>query len=799
MRLILFIFSLTGFQVCSQETYFVKDAFSESSIPFVKVFPNDGEPFLADIDGAFDIQASTSTFQLKSRGFRDTTINVASITDSIVYLMIRVQQVDEITVVPGVNPAHRIMKKAIENRKANHPLKNDAFRYNSYSKFIFDINLEDLAAISDTTTDSTIMEMRKFFESQHLFMLESSSRRTFIPPYRDQEEITAYKVSGFTDPIFSTFANGMQSFSFYDNQFDLLGSHYINPLAFGGINRYLFVLEDSTFHETDTTYTIYYRPRKGKTFNGLEGRLYINTNGFAVEKVIAQPYNDTTGMQVKIVQEYEFIDGKKWFPTKLNTEVDFGAVQWGNGGFNPRQIGTGQTYIEDIELNPSDLAKGFNNNITIFTAEDANEQNENEWDSLRRYDITDKELRTYEMIDSLSEAMGFEKKLNYLKALTEGKLPIGNYALDLTRLMRFNFYERCRFGLGLENSKKLMKNVVIGGYFGWATGDKEWKYGGYSTIHLSRKRGMKIDLKYQQDIYERGGNNFMTSGFNLQSTDALRFLFISSMDRQRLGEVAFTTDIKANMSVRIFGNYQRIGFTNDYRFLPSDGTYSSPVDVDLAEIGFEFKWNILEKYMLLGNKKVSQGIKYPTMKFKLARGGKGWFESNLDYLRMNAEIAQTFDFIGVGKLKVKVEAGKTVGKVPLFLTHVGNGTGQQWMTSVANTFETMAPGTFYSSEQAALFTRFEFRSFKTKAKWNEPKISLHHAIGYGRVDDQVDHVADFRTMENGYYEGGLILDGLYISSLAGLGIGVFYNYGSYADTDWEKNIMPKIALSFSID
>lgn len=121
------------------------------------------------------------------------------------------------------------------------------------------------------------------------------------------------------------------------------------------------------------------------------------------------------------------------------------------------------------------------------------------------------------------------------------------------------------------------------------------------------------------------------------------------------------------------------------------------------------------------------------------------------------------------------------------------------MTSTVNTFETMAPATFYSSEQAALFTRFEFRSFKTAANWNEPKISLHHAIGYGRMNDRLDHIADFQTMENGYFEGGLIVDGLYVSSVTGLGIGVFYNYGSYANADWKKNIMPKIALSFLIE
>ena len=167
-------------------------------------------------------------------------------------------------------------------------------------------------------------------------------------------------------------------------------------------------------------------------------------------------------------------------------------------------------------------------------------------------------------------------------------------------------------------------------------------------------------------------------------------------------------------------------------------------------------------------------------------------------MRINAEISQTLNFVGVGQFVIKAEAGKTIGKVPLFLSHVGNGTGVQWMTSVINTFETMAPASFYSTEQVALYTRFGFQTFRTKATWNEPKISLHHAIGYGRFDSRLEHAAEFQTMEKGYYEGGLILDGLFTSSFYGIGIGVFYNYGSYANTDWKKNIMPKIAVSISL-
>lgn len=137
MQFTLVLFTLLAFQLYGQKTYFVKDAQTEESIPFVKIYPEGGIPFLADLDGAFQLSGSTSQFTLKYGSYKDTTVLVSAIIDSIVYLSQNIQMVDEITVVPGKNPAHRIMRHAIENRKANHPLKNDAFRYNSYSKFIF--------------------------------------------------------------------------------------------------------------------------------------------------------------------------------------------------------------------------------------------------------------------------------------------------------------------------------------------------------------------------------------------------------------------------------------------------------------------------------------------------------------------------------------------------------------------------------------------------------------------------------------------------------------------------------------
>jgi hypothetical protein len=777
----------------SQKTYVVRDQ-NEEVIPFVKVIPNVGEPKLADIDGIISLRENTEHVLLKSSGFRDTTIYLGQLQNNNLHMTPLVAEIMEIKVVAGDNPAHRIINKAIENRKKNSPTENDPFRYNSYSKFIFTADSETLANISDTTRDSTQIKIREFFGKQHLFMLESASTRTFIPPSRDKEEITAYKVSGFTDPAFSTFANEIQSFSYYENQFQLLGKSYINPIALGGTKRYLFILEDTTITNSDTTFTIFYRPRKGRNFEGMTGHLYVNTNGFAIEKVTASPYEDTTGIKLQIIQEYKFTNGKKWFPEKLSTEIRFPASVSVEG---MEIVGKGSTYIKDVDFDPEGLRKRDFNNITVTTKDDAGEQSDKTWDTLRVFSITDKEKNTYTSIDSISKANHLERRVMALTALTEGKLPLGYVNLDLNRILDYDQYQGARFGAGLETSKKAMKFATIGGYYAWSTRDKESKYGGYTRIWITKKYGVKFDLRYQQDVAERGGYSFQKDGFSLNSTSYYRHLFIRNMDRQRLAEAAFSFNVRSNMKFSFFGNFQRISFTEGYEYNASgDLTPASFISsCDLAETGAEFSWNIAEKVMQLGTQRISKGTKWPRIVVKVSKGWKGFYSAQFNYSRLNAEVQQDIQIRGLGKISWMLSGGITNGRVPLFLLQTPQATGLNWNLSVGNSFETMAPSSFYNQRQAALFVRMNFNAFKTKAKWNEPQLGLHHAIGYGTNNGSINHAFAINGMDKGYTEAGIFLNGLFVNGFTSFGLGGFYRYGAYTNSNWKKNIVPKICLS----
>ena len=334
--------------------------------------------------------------------------------------------------------------------------------------------------------------------------------------------------------------------------------------------------------------------------------------------------------------------------------------------------------------------------------------------------------------------------------------------------------------------------MQFGGYFAWGTRDKDWKYGGHSTIHLNRRKGIRVDLRYKQDVLERGGTAYHET-FALVSTELYRYFYLSQMDRQRLGECVFSWDLKSNVEFKAIANYQRIWFTQGYRFA------QMAENIDLAEAGVELTWNILEKSMIVGSRKVSLGKKYPQIRVKAMKGWKGIAESDLNYLRLNAEISHVTRVSTIGKLKWKIAASKVIGNVPLALAFNGNGTGQSWNVSVENTFETMPFGSFFTTEQVSVYTRFMFRAIKTKAKWNEPQFGLHHAFGYGRFTNRADHAWTFETMDKGYYEAGLIFNGMIVSSNLSIGLGGYYRYGNYANADWKQNVVPKIVFSLLID
>jgi hypothetical protein len=795
MRFLFSLLFLTSFHAFSQ-SYQLLDEQSREAIPFGKVIPSKENPRLTDIDGIFQVQDTLQSIQVRATGYYDSIVQLSLVQNRKIYLKSKAQNVQEVVVKPGINPAERIMAQVIANRMKNHPFENDGFISKQYSKFVFDLDDASRKILEDTVvdpTDTNLYSMKQFFGRQHLFLIETDSKHYFEPPYKEKEIVEAYKVSGFTDPMFSTFAQSMQSFHFYDNQVELLGEQFVNPIAFGGINRYLFILEDTTFNGTDTTFTIFFRPRKGKDFEGLTGRLFINTNGFAIEKVSAKPYRSSSGgTDITIIQEYAFVNGKKWFPVKLSTEVQmvFAAINVSKGK-TAFVSGKGATYMESVQFNPPELEKVKFNNIAVQTNVGSERVKDQEWDSLRPYALTDKEKNTYVSNDSLSKEEHLDKYLRLLKVLSTGKIPLGYLNIDATKLFAVNAFEKTRLGLGIENSDRFLPWMTANASVAYGFGDKKVKYGGFLEFHLDPSTKTNLKLFYSNDVVEVGGNVlYKTSLF--YSQDPGRMLFVNNMSYQRKAGIQFSTIVRANKHLALELNYQQNQFANGYQFMQQ-------ASCSAFMSSLLFSWAIREKGVILGDVFVPKGSKFPKIQIKVE---KAWNIPSLDlasmdFLRVQFNMFHVTTIPGNGRFTWNVRAAWTNVPTPLLYQQAVNASYVKRSISIANTFETVNVTEFYHQQQVNVFLRYIWNAQRTKAKWNEPQFGVHYAFGFGTMSNQSLHNMSFNTMSKGFHEAGLLFNGLFVSGKSSMGIGVFTRFGAYANTgDWKTNVYPKLSFGY---
>jgi hypothetical protein len=772
----------------------VHDAQTGEPLPFVKVSENKQTPLLTDVDGRVKLVINpTSSYHFSFYDYKDTILTGEQIISAkrLVNLIPESKLFDEVIILPGENPAHRIIQNAMDRRKDNDPMRNNSFQYEGFSRFY--LNGETTHEINrDTITDTSLIKTFKLFDEQYLFLTETASERIFSPPNYDKETVTSYKVSGLKNPLFASLVNQFQSFSFYANIFSIGDIDYINPIAPGGIRRYLFILEDTLVKGSDTTFTMSFRPRKGKIFEGLKGHISINSKGWAIERIIAEPYEAQESFKVKIIQEYKFTGEKKWFPYQLSTEFQFPGLKINN---YHQLIGRSNLYVKNVQFDV-DIKKGFNA-VKLEVLPDAVD------DTLglrnaRGTQSTTKDLNTYHVVDSISKEMNFEQLVDFAAILSTGKIPIKKISIPIWRLSDFNQHEGYRLGLGLETNSRLSKHFSLGGYFAYGFRDEAWKWGGNLDVVLAQKRQIKLELAYNDDVFERGGIDYSTYNFDLTSGDVYRNFFINQMERQRKATVALGGYLTQNFHFKLESNYRRINFLDDYSFSPlvhEDGTLSSTFDA--AETGIVVNWTIREKVMLLGEQRVSLGSKFPKIQLKAMKGWNTIFDGQLDYYRFNLAVNQNFTIRGVGKLQLNSTSGLTIGEVPLAFMQMPFGTNRNWNLTVPNTFETMLPSEFFTDKHTAFFLRFAFLPLKNKTSFTEPQFIIHSAAGVGEMRNQQLHNHTFNVHEKGFYEAGLIVDNLIILGSSGFGIGVFHRFGAYAFPEMKDNFVYKLSLKFN--
>jgi hypothetical protein len=795
----------------------VYDAVTKAPLAFVSVTckgTNTGT--VTDIDGhfSFDKMPVNAVLLISYIGYTSREFKVDKKVHAIaVFIEPADGQLENVVISTNENPAHRIIKLLQRNKKNNDPEQQSSFKYNAYTiaalaagERFWNMNRSDsnrqkspvpqmqqvdkqmdklVKTSKDTSGNSLGSRLGKRFKENYLMLTESYTERIYKFSGQTKETVLATKFSGLKNATFGVTTSDFQPFGFYKDYLVMNNSSFVSPVIEGSINMYKFRLKERMVHEKDTTYIITFEPRAGKKFKGLKGLLYINSDGYAIENIIASP-SDEKGMifTFRLQQKYERVKGK-WFPAQLNSTLsqkdlrtDSVLLFWDC-----------RSYITNVDFGKTFTRADFSD-VKLEYHPQAGRRADTTWRIMRTDSLNDKgkiTYETYEMLPSKYRNM-IEKVNKAFQILSLEGIPLGKVDIPFKYIISgINRYESFRIGAGLQTNPLFSKWFSVGGFAGYGLRDKAFKYGGNIQLNLQQRTNTVLRLDYSRDISEPGNVDYFVRNGSVFSNQSLRNFQRSRMDSIEQYKINFSTKVRPAIQSDIWLLHEnRNPALYEYDFI-KDGTNFS--NFKNTELGIGFRLTKGESFTRMGRAKLRTRPATTELLFQISKGLKNVLNGDLDYTKIAIRFNHSFQFKKLGKTSFRLEAGQIWGDVPYSYLFNGRATKSGKLSVyVPDHFQTVGLYEFVSGSSASLFIEHNFGNllFKPKNISIRPEILVVQNISYGSLQNADAHkLISFKVPEKGLFESGLMIKNIYRRSLysliyIGIGGGVFYRYGYYA-------------------
>lgn len=790
----------------------VVDFKTKAPIPFVHVTINQGTlGTLSDIDGRFELLVDIPIQKIvfSCVGYDAFIYEVKDPEDLKplsqklnIKLFENNTKLDEITISAGENPAHRIIRAAVKNRRKNQTDHLKSYTYRSYQKFYININNQEAEtdSIIATAADSAELSMQTHLETHHLFLSESITDYQHKSPWLDQKTVVANRVSGFKKPGFLALAAGIEPFDFYKDYIKILDKAYLNPISPGSTEHYFFSIEDTVLVRPDTVYVISFVPYPDKNFLGLQGYLSIHTKGYALQSVQMSSLDPNELISIKAEQKYDWIDGKQWFPTQTHATFTFNSLTI----MDKPSVGVFRSYAKDIQIEPTLRQRDFDPTATILVAPDAHQKSSEFWDSQRLEGLGSQELNTYTYLDSLGEKNNLDFFMSASTAISLNRLPIKWLDLDLGQLLRLNRYEGVRIGAGFHTNPQFNEHLSLGAYVAYGFRDKRVKFGTSANFQIWKRWNLQAGAKYQDDVFEPGNLQFWEEKA-LLSANSLRYFVTERMDKTQRGEIYLQgqpyrfVQIKAGLSAF----RARPGYAYAFLDTENDLRYAS---FNFSEFSLKARFVFGESYAQVGKRRFLVDAQYPMLYFNFIRGMQ-ILGGDFEYQKYEAKLSHRFRLRGLGESRLTLLGGLlSNGNVPYPILFNGRGIGRNVPITTPEYFQTMDIYEFTSDRFINFFWTHNFGQllYKSNHPVFQPELVIAHSMGWGSLSASAEsHPGiDIKTLERGYFESGLLLNNLlkfkYMDTAYwGLGAGVYLRYGAYRRDKLSDNTFFRITSNFS--
>jgi hypothetical protein len=700
-------------------------------VPFASVYLKAGKNGMTtDENGEFvlSLKILPDTLLVSEVGYDTQPIAISSDPSSelVVKLTAVTQQLDEVVVMSYRDPGKTLMKMVIAHKDANDPARLRNFVRNDYMRTELDI--ENFTSDEKRSLLGNVMSVYQNFnkDTANLATLPLYFRENYYKEYHakfnntDAKYLIAEKALGLTtDQLGVKFDKFSIRPNAYDGVIPILKTSFLGPVSALGLSFYNYAKPDTLVDGNVYTYVLRFTP-KHRNENTFEGRLWIDSDSYAVKKV---EMKTSPGVNLNFVRELsigqDFISikdsdkGQVWVPSesRIGLTFDNGLALLGLPG---KIDSTGRT----VKLLSSSIYTGYKSNVDGINAD--NFMGEQRVDNTmadfkteyRLATLTPHQAAIYQAADSLRNNSRFQNTTRFAAFLLIGywdfhnRWRMGPYS----SLVSANQTEGVRFRTGIWSKEGISPNWNYWGYLAYGTRDRRFKGGvgvKYVPNHVDYRK-YELSIKSDYDALTEFSDQLDHDNV---FTLALRKPIPVYQNFLRQVRFSHERDLNHDWSARAYYSYGSLTPTFRFSYVPSD-EFINPTDPAYSllhtlynsEAGLMLRYAHNERSLTFNYDKLRVQTLYPIIRLDVSTSVPIYLNTFFEYVKANVSVSQDLPMPLKGSFYYNLSAGKVFGTVPLLLLYIPR--GNPYYIADRYAFYGMSPYEFAADRYASLQTRY---------------------------------------------------------------------------------------------
>ncbi len=534
-----------------------------------------------------------------------------------------------ITVLPGVNPALEIIRKAIRRKKKRTALLK-SYEFMAYTKGIVktqgDISAGNSSiGVNIGGNDTIPLKISAIIENQ--------SEGFYKKPDSYKELILARKQTANLPSSINILTGGRLIQNFYEESVNFLGEDLPGPLSDNALSYYYYYIENTLAINNTTVYQIHIAPEDNHD-PGFMGSLYIAADSYDLLEVDLN-LNDaanTGGLfdSVSVFQQFTAFTDSIMMPVDYRIYVNANYLNLARFAFELTTI------LYDYKINPpledSDFGKAI-----IKVVPGADEKDSTYWSSIQSLPNTPAEATAYERIDSLENIpLTFWDKFSFLSSriyLTNNfavSAPLGMY--------HFNRVEgnTIDFGLFLEDAAERRLNGEMNFSYGFSDEKLkedlrlEYLFGDYRTYSIGFSTYNKLNILFGES--EEYGKLIPSLLALITKYEFRNYYYTKGFEFNLSGEVfpvvTLTAGYKNHTDNSAITKTDFSFFNRNRTYPPNQVVYEARINAVSAGFKLDFRDYIEDGYF---RRRISSGESYITIRGNIELSDKNILNSGLEY------------------------------------------------------------------------------------------------------------------------------------------------------------------------